>query len=191
MHLLEHGQHRLGAERDDARARLELREEQHLVDQLAVFSTSRACLLNELGDVLTRQRGELEQREEAGERRAQLVRDRGREARAQLLVGGEVAGLGEVDEAFLPAVDLVRDDQRALACEQLRVSCSPSRTPERLPRAPAGGEHDAVLVEHDHGLAALLEQHPAARGVWVHHSVTTPSPLDSPSGCMMHGWRRC
>src|SRR5688500_20248427 len=43
-------------------------------------------------------------------------------------------------------------------------------------RAPARGQDVAVLVEHDHGLATLLEQHLAAHRIWIHHSVTTPSP---------------
>src|SRR5688500_19093686 len=42
-------------------------------------------------------------------------------------------------------------------------------------RAPARGQDVAVLVEHDHGLATLLEQHLAAHRIWIHHSVTTPS----------------
>ena len=96
--LVEHRQHRLGAERDDARPGLELGEEEHLVDQLDDLVDLAPCLLDELGHVLARQAGELEQREQPCERRSQLVRDGGGEARAQLLVRGEVAGLGEVDE---------------------------------------------------------------------------------------------
>ena len=43
------------------------------------------------------------------------------EARAQLLVCGEIAGLAEIDERLTPAADLVGDDDRPaeLAFEEL------------------------------------------------------------------------
>ena len=101
-----------GAERDDAAAGLELGEEEHLVDQLARRLDLVAGAVDERVDVLARQRRRLEQRQQPRERRPQLVRDGGREAGAQLLVGGHVAGLAEVDDPLPPAVDLVGDDQR-------------------------------------------------------------------------------
>ena len=145
-----------------------------------IWSTSARAALDEIGNVLARQRGELEQREQPRERRPQLVRDGSGEARAQLLVGGQVACLGEVDEPLRTAVDVVGDDERPLVREQLGAQLLPFADAERLPRAAAGGDDDPARVEHDDRLAALLEQHLAAHGVWIHHSVTTPSPLDSP-----------
>ena len=181
QHLLEHRQDRLGAERDDSRARFQLREKEHLVDQLADLVDLAACLLDELGHVLSGQAGELEQGEQPRERRPELVRDRRREARAELLVGGEIAGLGEVDEPLLPAVDRIGDDEGSLALQQVGAQLVALANAERLPRSPARGEHDSVVVEHDDRLAALLEQDLAPHRVRIDHFVTTPSPLDSPA----------
>ena len=108
------------------------------------------------------------------------MRDGSGEARAQLLVGGEVAGLGEVDEPFLASVDGVGNDERPLAVQELGAQLVALADAERLPRAPARRQHDAVLVEDDDRLAALLEQDLATNGVCIDHFVTTPSPLDSP-----------
>ena len=66
--LLEHRLHGRGAERDDARAGLELREEEHLVDELGDLVDLRPRLLDERRDVLARQRRRLEKRQEPGER---------------------------------------------------------------------------------------------------------------------------
>ena len=57
------------------------REEQHLVDQLADLLDLAARLVDELVHVLAGQRRHLEQRQQPRERRPQLVRDGGREAR--------------------------------------------------------------------------------------------------------------
>ena len=180
-HLAQHRQHGLGAERDDTRPRLELGEEEHLVDQLADLVDLAARLLDELRHVLARQRRELEQREQPRERRPQLVRDGGREARAQLLVGGEVAGLGEVDEPLrrVRRPRTGRSSARSL-CEQVAaLSSSPSRTPSDWRARRLAVSDDPVLVEHDDRLAALLEQHlaPHAR-IWIHQR---PLPLLHPS----------
>ena len=99
------GQHRRRPQRDDAGARLELAEEEHLVDQLADLLDLAPSLVDEVGDVLAGEQRELEQGEQTGERRPELVRDRGREARAQLLVGGHVADPGEVDEPLVATGD--------------------------------------------------------------------------------------
>ena len=45
---------------------------------------------------------------------------------------------------------------------------------DRLARPPARRDHAVVVVEHDDGLAALFEEHPAAGRVGVHaHGVLT------------------
>jgi hypothetical protein len=79
-HDVELQAHRDRAERDDPGARLELAQEQHLVDQLADLLHLGPRALDELGHVLARQRRRLEQREQPREWCPQLVRDRGREA---------------------------------------------------------------------------------------------------------------
>ena len=175
--VVEDRQHRLGAERDDARAGLELGEEEHLVDQLADRVDLAPRLLDERRHVLARETRELEQREQPSQRRPQLVRDRGREAGAELLVRGEVAGLGEVDEPLGQAADAVRDDERRTAAlaaqERLRQQLAFADPFERLPRAPARRDHAILVVEHDHRLAALLDDHPAAQRVALHVAVVT------------------
>ena len=75
-------------------------------------STSRVACSTSCLRVLAGQHGRLEQGQQPRERRAELVRDRGREPGAQLLVCREVALAREVDEPLAPPVDLVRDDER-------------------------------------------------------------------------------
>src|SRR5205085_3602792 len=108
------------------------------------------------------------QREQAGQRGAQLVGDGGGEARAELLVGREVTRLAEVEERLPAAVDLVGDlEGRAPGIRPehvLRKRRPLGESLDRLPSAPARGEHAAFLVEDDDGLAALLEQPAAAFG---------------------------
>ena len=137
--LLEHRLHRRRAERDDARARLELAQEQHLVDELRDLVDLAARLLDERGHVLARQRRRLEEREQPRERRPQLVRDGGSEPRAELLVRGEVALAREVDEPLAAAAHLVRhderDDARARRVRRSPGSGSPSRRPSTACRA--------------------------------------------------------
>ena len=116
--------------------------------------------------------------EQPREWRPQLVRDRGREAGPELLVRGEVAAARQVDEPLPAPVHVVRDDERddpRLAGEeavgQLHALLEAL---DRLPCAAAGREDAVLVVEDDDRLAALLEQHPAPRGVGVHaHRVLT------------------
>ena len=79
----------------------------------------------------------LEEREQPGERRAQLVRDGRREAGAELLVGGEVAGGAQVHERLAAAVDVVGDLERVRPPRRRISSGStdPSTTPSRDSRA--------------------------------------------------------
>ncbi len=161
-----------GAEHDDPRPRLELAEEQHLVDQLPDLLDLGPRPVDEVRDVLAGKGRSLEQGKEARERRAKLVRDRGREACAQLLVRREVAAAREVHQPFPASADIERNDERddpGVAREDpVRKPLALREPGERLPSPPAGGDHAIVRVEHDHRLAALLEQHPAPGGVGVH-----------------------
>ena len=83
--LLEHRQRVRAAERDDLLAALELGEEEDLVDQRAGVLDLGARLVDQRLDVGARQVGRVEQREDPRERRPQLVRDGGGEARAELV----------------------------------------------------------------------------------------------------------
>ena len=108
-----------------------------------IWSISRRACSTSCGHVLAGKAGELEQREQPGERRPQLVRDGGGEARAQLLVGGEVAGLARGRRAARCGRRRRRDDERRARSSSSSggSSSSPSRAAERLARAPARGEH--------------------------------------------------
>jgi hypothetical protein len=83
--LLEHGQGRRVPERDDLLAALELREEEDLVDQRSRVLDLGPRLLEQRGHVRVVELGQLEEREDTGERRPQLVGDRGREAHPKLI----------------------------------------------------------------------------------------------------------
>ena len=73
-------------ERDDLATLLELGQEEDVVHQLRHLDDLGAGLLDQLLDVDARQLRGVQQREQPRERRAQLVRDRGREPDAQPLV---------------------------------------------------------------------------------------------------------
>ena len=167
-----------GAERDNATARLELRKEEHLVDQLARRLDLAAGAVDERVHVLAGQRRSLEQRQQARERRAQLVRHSRGEPCPQLLVRGHITSLTEVDDPLSPAARVVRHDQRH--------ESQPTREKavgnpfalvdpvDRLPCPPAR-EHNCVgVIEDDHRLAALLDHCPTSSRVRVHlHIVLT------------------
>jgi hypothetical protein len=106
------------------------------------------------------------------------VGDGGREARAELLVRGQVAAARQVDEPLAASVHVVRhderDDSRLAGEEAVRQLPTLLEPLDRLAGATAGREHPIVAVQDDHRLAALLEQHPGPRGVGVHaHGVLT------------------
>ena len=132
------GAHGDRAERDDTRAGLELAEEQDLVDQLADLVDLRPRALDELRDVLAGERRRLEKREQSRERRPQLVRDRGREARAELLVRGEVAAPREVDEPLAASVHVVRHDERDDSRPRRRGARPAASRPPRAPGSTGG-----------------------------------------------------
>ena len=159
---IELGAHGDGTEGDDPAARLELGEEEHLVDQLARRLDLVARALDERVDVLARQGRHLEQRQQPCERRAQLVRDGGGEPRPQLLVGRHVADLTQVDDALSPTADLVRDDERddsEIAGEQAPGHPLPLVDPlDRLAGPPAREQNDVGVVEDDHCLSHPLVQ---------------------------------
>src|SRR4029450_50719 len=170
--LLENGADGLGAERDDPRARLELAQEEHLVDQLGDLVDLCRGPFDELGHVFTRQRRGLEESEEPREWCSKLVRDGRGEPGPELLGGGEVPLAREVDEPLGAPVDVVWNDQRndpALAAQEIagqRLALSDAL--DGLTRA-ATRENDAVEgVEDDDGLAALLDERAPAYRVVVH-----------------------
>jgi RTX calcium-binding nonapeptide repeat (4 copies) len=179
---LRHDRH--GRERDDTRARLQLREEEHFVDQLPNLLDLPAGLLDQRTDVLARQAGGLQDRKQPGERRPQLVRDGRSESGAQLLVGGEVSLSAQIDETLPPAVGVVghdKGDETTLAGEQAAGQrLALDNTLDRLARPAAGGEDDIALVEHDDGFATLLDERPAPHGVGVDHGVVLTEPLRVP-----------
>ena len=84
---LAHVRRELGeAQRDDLAALLELGQEEDVVDELRHLDDLGAGLVDQLADVDARQLRGVEQREQARERRAQLVGDRSGEADPQTLV---------------------------------------------------------------------------------------------------------
>ena len=180
------------AERDDGAARLELAEEEDVVDQLTDQLDFTPCLVGERGGILTRERRSLEQREDPGERRPELVRDGRRETGAKLLVGGQLAGRAQVEQGLFSAVDVVRDEQRlvpAVPLEQL-ARCRPAlgHAFESLARAAAGRNHPVLGVEHEQHLAALFDEHPGAFGLDSQRlgilAVLFAVPREEPP----HGW---
>ena len=105
---------------------LELSQEQDVVDELAHLGDLLPGALDERREVGVGQLGRLEQRQQASKRRAKLVRDGGREARAQLLVRPKVAGAAQVHDALRAA---------------RRPRTAPPRRPPSAPRGrarPAG-----------------------------------------------------
>ena len=100
-HLGEDRERERLAERDDLAARLELAQEQDLVDQLACLLDLGTRLLDQLFDVGVGQSGGVEEREDAGQGRSQLVRDGRREARPQRLVRVGREHLERLDELGL------------------------------------------------------------------------------------------
>ena len=137
-----------------------------------ICATSPVACAMSASDVLARERGRLQQRQQPCERRPQLVRDGRGEPRAQLLVRGEVSGPREVDEALATAVVVERDDERnhpAPAGEEVGRQHWPSRTPSiALARAPARQQDAVVLVEDDDRLPALLDERAPARRIGIH-----------------------
>jgi DNA-binding response OmpR family regulator len=83
--LLQDGQRRRVPERHDFLAALELGEEEDLVDQGACVLDFRLRLIDQRVHVGSGKIRRIEQSEDPCKRRPQLVRDRGREARAELI----------------------------------------------------------------------------------------------------------
>ena len=101
------------------------------------------------------------------------MRDRGREAGAQLLVRRKVTLARQVDETLAPATHLVRDDERddaALAGQEIRRErLALAEAVHCLPRAPAREQDTIGVVENDDRLAALLDERPPPDRVGVRH----------------------
>jgi DNA-binding response OmpR family regulator len=83
--VLQHRQCGGVPERHDLLAALELREEEHLVDQGSGVLDLCLRLLDQIADVGAGQVGQVEQSEDPRKRRPQLMRDRSREAGAKLV----------------------------------------------------------------------------------------------------------
>ena len=115
--------------------------------------------------------------------------DGGREARSELLVGGQLAGLGEVEQRLLPSVDVVghreRDPPGVGAEQALRQGHALLETLERLPGAPARGHDEALCIEHEDDLAALLDQPAAALGGDAQVLGRLADPVGT-AGCPLH-----
>ena len=123
-----------------------------------IWSTSPWACSTSVDDVGAGQGRGLEQRQHAGERGAQLVRDGRGEAGPQLLVGGHVAGVARIEDRLAPAVDLVRDRERRVAKERIRRRGPFLEAAEQLARPPARRHDAVVLVEDDDDLPTLLDE---------------------------------
>ena len=168
--LLEHRQRARAAERDDLAARLELGEEEDLVDQLARVLDLGARLLDQLRDVGARQVA----LSSSTRIRASGVRSSCETAAvkpgAQLLVGGRA-----------PVATSRKSTSRSGVA---RPRCSsPSRRPgssaaEQRLRRRARGHDPPLAVEHDHRLAAARHER---AGLSPYRPFTTSSPFLYPS----------
>ena len=184
-------------ERDDLAAGLELGEEEDVVDQLADLLDLAPRLLDEVGRVEARELRRLEKGHDPREWRSQLVRDGGGESRPQLLVGGELSRLGEVEERLLPARDLVRDREgnpaRVDSQELVREDGPLVDSLERLPGAATRGDDVTLLVEDEDDLPALLDEHPPALRLDERRpggAGLLAGPADEPLHTVSL-WRRC
>jgi hypothetical protein len=101
------------------------------------------------------------------------VRDGCGETRPELLVRREVAFAREIDQAFAASVDLVRDDEgdhATLAREQVgwqRLALAQAVDGLACPATRV--EYAVAVVEDDHRLAALLDEHSSTSGIGVRH----------------------
>ena len=118
-------------------------------------------------DVGARQRGGLEQHEQAGERRPQLVRDGGGEAGAELLVGRELRQGREEEH-----------ERRGLEREGVLADPAAGRGVSQQVRRGRAGRHEPALVVEDHDrFRQRFHQRPDACRLLVYHPFTTPSPF--------------
>jgi DNA-binding response OmpR family regulator len=95
---LQHGQRCGMPERHDLLAALELGKEQHLIDERAGVLDLVAGLVDQRADIGAGQVGRVEQSEDSCERGPQLVRDRGREARAKLIEAAVIHQIVTISE---------------------------------------------------------------------------------------------
>ena len=189
--LLEDRESHGRAERNELPAGLELAEEEDVVDQLSDLPHLGLGLVDQIVLVGVGERRRLEQGEEPRERRAELVRDRGGEAGAKLLVRRQVAGVAHVYERLLRLADVVGDGER-IPENGFRRRLPLRERVEELACAAARRHDPSLRVEHDHDLPALLDEDPAALGVEarlrsrgrsitlkqsLHQSFTTPTPI--------------
>ena len=129
------------------RGRFELAEEQHVVDELAdpvdlPRASSMSAVRSAPGSIADSSRAS-----EPRERRPQLVRDRRREPRPQLLVGGEVARTAQVEKGLAYGRSPRRRPRAA--CGRRPAQGSPGTAAlddsfQRLAGAPARRDHAAL-----------------------------------------------
>jgi hypothetical protein len=88
------------------------------------------------------------------------------EAGPELLVGGEVARVVDVDKPFVMSCDRVRNDE---GVDQHGVGrrLALVEPGEELSRTPARRDDSPLGVEDDHDLAALLHEDPPSLGVEI------------------------
>ena len=91
-----------------------------------------------------------------------MARDGRGESGSELLVGSEVAGSADIDEALPPPADLVGTRKGGLRSvigeESVRDRLSFQQPRERLAGPAAGGQDTVVLVEDENELSALFDQ---------------------------------
>ena len=163
--LLEHGQRARPPERHHFTARLELAEEQDVVDQVAGRVDLLTGLLHELVDVRARKRRGLEQHEQSRERGAELVRDRSREPGPQLLIGGKLRQIADVEHER--AADILSDPPAAHGL------------PQGVDSGRARRHQPPLAVQHDDGLGK--RGHKRSNPFLVgYHPFTTHSPSIDP-----------
>ena len=120
--FVQHGLRIVQAEEDSRATRLQLTQEEDVIDQHPHLLDFSPPLFEERDRILAGKRGGLQQGQEARQRRPELVRDRGREPDPQLFVGRKVSGLPEVDERLLAAINLVRHEDRLVPLRPPRGS---------------------------------------------------------------------
>lgn len=160
QNAFEHRQRSRVTERHDLAAALEFGEEEDLVDQSAGVLDLGPCLVDEGANVRIGEIGRIEQREDARERRAELVGDRCRESGAQLVEAPRVRVVG-VDVHVVVFVGA----WASLVCVEIRHQMvtipTPGPAPSRLYRR---GVTKVLIIEDDNVIADGMARHLSAGG---------------------------